>query len=84
MRLKPVASAPISSAERTGTAVSSSPAAMRVVAAVSWRTGPRIALARLTSTAIPTAISPIASATVMKNQRRAICDAASAFRRIAS
>ena len=53
IRLKPTASAPISSADRTGTAASSSPAATRVVASVSWRTGPRMASDRLISTAMP-------------------------------
>ena len=71
-------------ADATGTAVSNSPAAIRVVAAVSCRTGPTIAFDRLTSTAMPPAISPIASARVTKNQRRAMRDAASALRRIAS
>ena len=85
IRLKLTASAPISSADLTGTGgVSRSPDASRAVAAVSCATGPTIAFERLTSMATPAAISTTASASVTKNQRLAMREAASALRRIAS
>ncbi len=69
--LKPAASTPISSVARTSTVASRSPAAIRLTASVTCRTGRTMRFDRKSAYQLPHSTSVSARPSVVRNQRRA-------------